>query len=374
MSISDNRQSNTAQMHSATCRGGIPWPPVSTNTRIYTQTGGHGVPPLQLPPMDRTLLSFDTMTAAKERFRTQFAAAVIVLLLSALAVAGQQQAAIQNSWSPPTPRKNKTVFAPKPLHSDNIFKGDGEVWLAEAIAKLEGGIFTPIDDGAVSEYVNTVGNNLVRYSVAPQKHYTFIVTTDGTPDAFTIGGGRVYISRALLRLLESEDELAAVLAHEIAHDAFAHAAKSVTRQMFWLTGTRRVNTPIEAEAALEKLLKEYKKKPAAAIGESLLGFNRFDELEADRAAFYNSYKAGYNPIALRTALERLARNERDEIGADEFRRDQFVMLLFGTHPPTTQRALAISWESNFVSMPPGKARYQSAAFAEMKLRITRDSK
>ena len=226
----------------------------------------------------------------------------------------------------------------------------------------------------VSEYVSTVGNNLVLYSVAPRKHYTFIVTTDWTPDAFTIGGGRVYISRGLLALLESEDELAAVLAHEIAHDALRHVAKTVTRQMFWLTGTRSVNTPIEAEAALEKLLKEYEKQPVAAIGESLLEFNRLNELEADRAAFYNTYKVGYNPIALRTALEQLARKEREGIGADQFRRDQFVMLLFGTHPPTTQRAWAISWESNFVSMPPSKASYQSASFAKMKLRIRQDSK
>jgi predicted Zn-dependent protease len=70
--------------------------------------------------------------------------------------------------------------------------------------------------------------------------------------------------------------------------------------MFWMTGTRKVKTPAEVELALAKLLGEYEKKPTAAIGESLLGFARFAELEADRAAFYNAYQAGYNPYALAT--------------------------------------------------------------------------
>jgi len=302
------------------------------------------------------------------RLRLLFTVAV-VLLLSALALAISQQDSAKTDWTPPSSRKAKTPFAPKPFGGDNIFRGEAEVWLADAIENLEGGIFTPVNDRAVTDYVSQVGNYLVSHSVAPTKQYKFVVTTDWMPDAMTAGGGRIYISRGMLERLESEDELAGVLAHEIAHDAFSHAAKTVTRQMFWMTGTRKVKTPAEVEAALEKLLTEYQKKPIAAIGEKLLGFARFDELEADRAAFYNIYKAGYNPYALVTVLKRMAREEKEEMGENQYYLYQFLILLFGNHPPSAQRSMAISWESNFLKMPARDSRHKSAAFDAMKLRI-----
>ena len=300
--------------------------------------------------------------------------AIAVLLLCALALARPQQVSVKSIWTPPPPRREKTPFAPKPIQGDNIFKGEAEVWLANAVEKLEGGILTPVDDRVVIDYVTQVGVNLVSSSVAPKKHCEFIVTTDWTPDAMTAGGGRIYISSGMLEQIQSEDELAGVLAHEIAHDAFAHAAKAVTRQMFWLTDTRKVTTPAQAELALSKLLEEYDKKPLAVIGESLMGFARFDELEADRAAFYNTYRAGYNPFALETVLKRMARKEKEEVGEAECHRDQFFVLLFGSHPPTEQRSIALSWESNFVKMPAKDSRYSSSAFDAMKRRIKDMSK
>jgi beta-barrel assembly-enhancing protease len=304
----------------------------------------------------------------------KFPTAITVLLLAAFALASPQQAPLQTTWTPPPSRKAKTPFAPKPFGGDNIFKGEAEIWLADAVEELEGGIPTPIDDKVVSEYVSQVGNNLVAHSVAPKKQCKFIVTSDWTPDAMTAGGGRIYITLGMLEQIESEDELAGILAHEIAHDAFAHAPKTVTRQMFWLTGTRKVKTSAEAEAALVKLLSEYEKQPIAVIGEKLLGFARFDELEADRAAFYNTYKAGYNPYALATVLKRLERQRKEEMGREEYSRYQFLLLLFGNHPPTAQRSMALSWESNFVKMPAKDSRYNNAAFDSMKLRITEMSK
>lgn len=296
-------------------------------------------------------------------------AVAAMMALSALVLAIPQQDSTKTVWTPPVSRQAKTPFAPKPSGGDNIFRGEAEVWLADAIEKLEGGIFTPIDDKEIIDYVSQVGNHLVPSSVAPKKQYKFIVTTDWMPDAMTAGGGRIYISRGMLEEVESEDELAGILAHEIAHDAFSHAARAVTRQMFWMTGTRKVRTPAEVEVALAKLLAEYEKKPVAAIGENLLGFARFDELEADRAALYNTYKAGYNPSALVNALKRMAREQKKEMGKDQYRWYQFLVLLFGNHPPTAQRTMALSWESNFVKMPPKDSLYQSAAFDAMKSKI-----
>jgi beta-barrel assembly-enhancing protease len=301
--------------------------------------------------------------------------AIVVLLFSTFAFAAPQEVADVNSnWTPPAGRTSKTVFAPKPLGGDNIFKGEAEVWLAEVIEKFEGGgMFEPLADQAIARYVTKVGNYVAAHSVAPAKHYEFIVTSVSMEDALTAGGARIYISKGMLEEIQSEDELAGVLAHEIAHDAFSHSAKAVTRQMFWLTGTRKVKTAADVEAAIEKLFEEYRKKPLATIAEVVLGFSRFDELEADRAAFYNTYKAGYNPVALMGPLQRIAARAKEEMG-DDYAVDQFLTLLFGSHPPTEQRSLALSWESNFVKMPKKDSHYTSPAFDEMKSRLTALSK
>ena len=295
--------------------------------------------------------------------------AVTILLFSTFAFATPQQVADWN-WAPPEPRKSKTIFAPKPFAGDNIFKGQAEVWLADVAEKLDEGMFRAIRDKAISEYVTKVGNHVAAHSVAPAKQYQFIVTTDNQANAMTAGGGRIYINVGMLEEVESEDELAAVLAHEIAHDAFSHAAKAVTRQMFWMTGTRKVKTADEVEVAVETLFKEYEKKPLAAIGEVVLGFSRFDELEADRAAFYNTYKAGYNPHALAALFKRIAREEKESMPTDLYVTAEILTLLFGSHPPTTQRTTALAWESNFVNMPPKDSHHQTLAFTTMKSHLT----
>ena len=298
----------------------------------------------------------------------------IVILATAIATASAISSEAQSPWTAPSPRKAHTPFAPKPHKGNNIFRGPADLWLADSIEKLEGGVFTPLTDRAVNDYVSEVGNYIATYSAAPTKPHKFIVTVDGSPDAMTAGGGRIYISIGMLELLGDEDQLAAVLAHEIAHDAFAHAAKTVTRQMFWMTGTRKVETPADVESALAKLLEEYQKKPIAAIGEQLLGFARADELEADRAAFYNTYKAGYNPLALRSALKLMAAEHEKREGRNENVGDQLLILLFGSHPPTTQRMMALSWEANFVKMPPRTSRVKSPSFDAMRKRIKEENK
>ncbi len=294
---------------------------------------------------------------------------LLSVLLISLHVAATKGQDPRLGWQPPKPRKNLTIFAPKPLGGNNIFKGDADVWLADAVENMAAGELTSIHDQVLSAYVSAVGNYLVSQSVNPKKQFKFIVTDNWSEDAMSIGGGKVYICLGLLQSLENEDELAGVLAHEIAHDQFAHAGKTATRQMFWLTGTRKVKTALEVALALQTLLEEFNKHKFAQVGERLLGFSRFDELEADRAAFYNSYKAGYNPRALADWLQRGERREREESDdASEYRKEQIRKFSFSTHPPSG-RIAALDWEANFVKMPPGKSFYSSATFTEMKRRV-----
>lgn len=295
--------------------------------------------------------------------------ATLALMLSPFSLGAQDATKIE--WTPPATReKAKTTFAPKPFGGDNIFRGEAEGWLADAIVKVEAGGLEPVEDKFVSDYVARLGKYLTAYSVAPSKQYQFVVLRNEDVNAMSVGGGRIYVNLGMLKAVESEDELACVIAHEIGHDAFGHAPKTVTRQLFWMTDTRKVRNYEEAEAALKKLLGEYEKKPLAAIGENLLGFSRLNELEADRAAFYNAYKAGYNPATLKTVFKRFEREEKEEAGKS-YGTYQLLAFLFGTHPPTPQRGTALSWESNFVKMPPKEERHESAAFNAMKARVAK---
>jgi predicted Zn-dependent protease len=122
---------------------------------------------------------------------------------------------------------------------------------------------------------------------------------------------------------------------------------------------------------VKKLFKEYEKKPLAEIGEVVLGFSRFDELEADRAAFYNTYKAGYNPRALATLFERIGNKEKSEMSPGDYATNEILSLLFGSHPPTSQRTTAIAWESNFVKAPKKDSHRETTAFTTMKSRLAK---
>lgn len=288
-----------------------------------------------------------------------FLTAILLIILSSTNFA-------QNEWKPPTPRdKAKTIFAPKPTAGNNIFKGEGEKWLTNAILKLDGEESLLLDNEFINNYVSQIGKNLATYSTAPTVEYKFTVLSLSQPNAMSVGNGYVYITLGMLKMVENEDELVAVLAHEIGHDAFKHMPKTITRQLFWMKGKTKISSLEETENALQELLKKYEETPVATFGESILGFSRFDELEADKAAFYNLYKAGYNPIAVKNVFTRLKATEKDDLGKD-YNMYQFLTLLMGTHPPNWQRETAISWESNFVKMPPKSEFYKNSSFDKMK--------
>ena len=274
-------------------------------------------------------------------------------------------------WVAPTARlKAKTPFAPKPTTGNNIFKGDGEKWLSDAVIKLETGVLNPINDKEVSDYVTKVGNNLVAYSANPNLHYEFVVLDTEEENAMCIGSGRVYVNLGMLKAVQNEDELAGIIAHEIGHNVFGHMTKTVTRQLFWMKGITKVATSAEAESSLDALNDAYQKNEFSAFGEAMLGFSRTDELQADKAGFYDIYKAGYNPEFLKSYFKRDVVRSKEDLGAD-YDSKQFLIFLLGSHPPSEQRVTALKWESLWVKMPPKDEQYENAAFEAMKIRVAK---
>jgi predicted Zn-dependent protease len=178
-----------------------------------------------------------------------------------------------------------------------------------------------VDDEALTEYVAAIGERLARHAPRHRFDYTFRVVDQDEPNAFALPGGYIFVSRGLLALTNSEDELANVIGHEIAHVAARHAAARQAVQ--------------EAMPGLVRFL---------ARG-SLAGYSRSQEKEADRLGQGIAALAGYDPDGMAEFLKHLEFTERLRLGAS--RRPYFL----DTHPATqrrtavaAQRARVIAWK------------------------------
>jgi predicted Zn-dependent protease len=278
-------------------------------------------------------------------------------------------------WRPPTPRADaKTPFAPMFLSGNNIFLGEKEGWLADAVTATQNHWPQKFSDPSINHYLTQVTQNIGRYSHDPGKHYEIEVVNIGAANAFTAGGGKIYITRDMLRQVANEDELAGIIAHEIGHDNFHHAGRTATRQLLWAAGIQEVKSYVETEAALKVLLDAYdpEKNPFPALGEAMSGIGRADEQSADRAAFYFLYKAGYDPLALAEFFERVPDPTQQYLKSESGSAWPVfwtLSLLFDAHPPNGLRAAALQWESNFVGQVPQDAHADPQAFQAMKSRL-----
>lgn len=196
--------------------------------------------------------------------------------------------------------------------------------------QAQGGAYT-LDPG-LTEYVNEVGARLVQVSDRPDLPYEFVVVNDGTPNAWALPGGKIAVNRGLLTELDSEAELAAVLAHEIVHAAARHGAKSMERNLALQAGVFAVGAavaggdhPEYADLAVG----------AASLASTLIHstYSRGAELEADRYGMEYMARAGYDPAAAvdlqQTFVRLAARGERSWLAG-----------LFATHPPSAERVAA----------------------------------
>lgn len=278
-------------------------------------------------------------------------------------------------WQPPAPRLDvKTPFAPKFLAGNNIFTGEKEFWLADTVAGTYKAWPKRFSDTSICNYLNRLARNIGLYSHEPDKQYDVTVVDVPYPNAFTAGGGRIYITRQMLRDLKTEDELAGVIAHEMGHDNFHHAGRTMTRQFFWVIGVTKVNSSEETKRDFAKFVGAYdpEHNPWPAIGEAISGIGRVDEQSADKAAFYFLYKAGYNPLAMADYFRRMPDPTlaflKSETGA-AWPVFWTISLLFDSHPPNGMRAVALDWESNFVGAIPKDSRVDATAFNAMKNRL-----
>jgi predicted Zn-dependent protease len=224
----------------------------------------------------------------------------------------------------------------------NFYSLEHEIALGKGLAQEVERSSKMIDDPVVTEYVNRVGQNLVRNSDA-RVPFTIKVIDSDEVNAFALPGGFFYVNSGLILRAQEESELAGVMAHEISHVTARHGTKNASKGEMMQLATIPLMLLGPAGWAGYALYEGLN----IAIPLTYLKFNRDSEREADFLGLQYMYKAGYDPNAFVTFFER--------IQADEKRRPGTIPKVFSTHPPTPDRIEAAQKE--IARILPNKPEY-----------------
>ena len=210
-----------------------------------------------------------------------------------------------------------------------------------------------VNDPVVTEYINRIGQNLVRNSDA-QVPFTIKVIDSDVVNAMALPGGFFYVNSGLILAADEEAEVAGVMAHEIAHVAACHAAREQTRasllQMasipFIFVGGGIGYAGYEAAGL------------AGMFG--ILKFSRGFEAEADYLGIEYMYRAGYDPSAFVSFFEKVQAMEKKKPGT--------LAKAFDTHPQNADR---MEDQEEIRKILPAKAQYvvTTSEFDEVKARL-----
>ena len=182
-----------------------------------------------------------------------------------------------------------------------------------------------IDDQAPNAYLDRVGQRVANALPGRQFSYRFTVVDQLEPNAFAVPGGYVYVSRGLLALAESEDELAGVIAHEIQHVERRHSVRQMRKEF----GLGLLALPGQLVGGIiSDDLSALAGKPFEAVA---AGYSRDQEREADTLGQPLAAAAGYDPQAMARILQRMERF----IGT--LSNDKRAPSFFDSHPTTPER-------------------------------------
>lgn len=196
---------------------------------------------------------------------------------------------------------------------------------AERVAATVGLVESP----ALTAYVESIGRRLGQQSPRHDVEYRVAIIDTPEPNAFALPGGYVYVSRGLLALVDSEDELAGVIGHEIGHVAARHAVQRLSRAapLGVITGLGAALTGI-----VSPLIGNVVGSAGALAQEIVLApYDREQERQADRLGQELAARAGWDPAAMARILDGLEREERLTHGPE--RGSSFL----ATHPATPER-------------------------------------
>jgi predicted Zn-dependent protease len=237
----------------------------------------------------------------------------------------------------------------------NWYTLDSQVRMGQEFARQVEQTSHLITDPAVNEYVNRLGQNLIRNSDS-KLPFTIKVLDVEEPNAFALPGGFMFVNAGTLLLADDESELAGVMAHEIGHVAACHAARGATRGNLAQIAMIPVVIMTGGLAGIGV-------NQAANFGIPALfsKFGRNFEAQADYLGVQYAYKAGYDPNGMINFFEKLQALEK--------RRPGFAMKLYGDHPQTPDRISQSQREIGSILPPREQYIIDSSDFEQAKKRL-----
>ena len=215
-----------------------------------------------------------------------------------------------------------------------------------------------VTDPVIVEYVNRIGQNLVKNSDA-KVPFTIKVIDSDEINAFALPGGFFYVNSGLILAADEEAELAGVMAHEISHVVAHHAARQMTKMNY----AQLASVPLIIMTSGSYTGYGIYEATQLAIPVAFLKFSRMDESEADFLGLQYMYRAGYDPQAFIQFFEKIDALEKHKPGA--------VAKLFSDHPQTPDR-IGRS-EDEIATILPAKPDYivTTSEFDDVKARLAR---
>lgn len=236
----------------------------------------------------------------------------------------------------------------------NWYSLESEIRMGQEYAQMIDTTVKLVQDPVITEYVNRIGQNIVRNSDA-KVPFTIKVIDSDEVNAFALPGGFFYVNSGLLLVADEEAELAGVMAHEVAHVAARHAVRQITR----------VNLANLASIPLIFVGGGigYAARSAAGIGVpmSFMKFSRGFEEEADYFGLQYMYKAGYDPLSFLTFFEKIQALEKKKAGT--------LSKVFSSHPPIESRVSKIQKQTD--TKLPSRTQYvvTTSEFDDVRTRL-----
>ena len=227
----------------------------------------------------------------------------------------------------------ETFSAAKPLSDEE------EYYVGRAVAARILSTYLLLENRKVTEYVNSVGKTVALHSDRPVTYggYHFAILNSGEINAFSCPGGIIFITKGMINAVQNEDELAAVLAHEVAHvnhrDGVSAIQKARLTQVATLIGAQVAQSYTPAQ--LSQLVGAFEGSIDDVFKTLVVnGYSRSQEYNADESALSYLSRTGYNPSALEDFLERLVSRGESSGGG-----------IMKTHPATADRIERLKHET-----------------------------
>jgi len=213
-----------------------------------------------------------------------------------------------------------------------------------------------VQDPVITEYVNRIGQNLVRNSDSKVPFTIKVIDTDEI-NAFALPGGFFYVNSGLILAADNEAELAGVMAHEIAHVAACHVAREQTRSNI----VNLASIPLVFVPGGWAVYEATQIAMGIGVPLTFMKFSRNFESEADFLGMEYMYKTGYDPQSFISFFEKIEAQEKKKPGA--------IAKAFSSHPMTPDRVAHAQQEMVTVLPPRDEYVLNTSEFDQVKSRL-----